>query len=154
MTRLAILALLMLASCKLADVLPGGAAPQQAIESGVARILSIRNDFNEYVSLSRQFETAEARGDGEAAVRLRAAISLVLEQSVRSRESYNQLVTQTAREFTADTMKLALEAVVARYQKDEARALIPPAHVFAGHVQAYQASGRSDFDRWHAELLQ
>lgn len=154
MRGLAILALLLVASCKLADVLPGGAAPQQAIESGVARILSIRNDFNEYVSLSRQFETAEARGDAESAGRFRTAISLVLEQSVRSRESYNQLVTQTARDFATDTMKLALEAVVARYQKDEARALIPPARLFSSHVQAYQASGGSDFDRWHAELLQ
>jgi hypothetical protein len=59
---LAVVVVLLLAGCKLANVLPGGSASQRAIESGVVRILNLRGDFDRYVNLYRQLARYEADG--------------------------------------------------------------------------------------------
>jgi len=152
---LALVLCLALGACKLANVLPGGDAPQRAIQGGVGQILALRNDFEQYLSLLRQYEAAQQREDAKSAERLRGALAIVLDEAGKSRATYNQLVRNTAKEFTADTLKLALDAVLARYEQDEARRLVPPAKSFVEHVLAYQAQGSAvDFEKWHAELLQ
>jgi hypothetical protein len=151
--RRTVLLVLMLSGCKVANVLPGGSAPQRAIESGVVRALGLRADFDRYVTRHRQLEAAEARGDQQAAVLLRAALNAVLEESQKSRGAYNDQLLRTAKEYTADTIKQALEAVVARYEADGATSLVPIARLFVEHVLSYQGSGSADFDKLHEELL-
>jgi hypothetical protein len=153
MRRLALVVVLLLTGCKLANVLPGGSASQRAIESGVVRILNLRGDFDRYVNLHRQYDAAVARGDQASADRLRAAVSAVVDDSQRTRGSYNEQVVRTAKDFTPDTIKLALDAVVARYEADGATALVPLARMFAQQTLDYQGSGAADFDKLHEELL-
>lgn len=145
---------LLLSGCKLANILPGGNAPQRAIEAGVVRVLGLRADFDRYVNLHRQYESAQARGDGPATDRLRAAISAVLDESQKSRGSYNDQLIRTAKEYTPDTIRSALDAVVARYEADGAIGLVPIARLFAEQVLGYQGTGSADFDKLHGELLQ
>jgi hypothetical protein len=105
------------------------------------------------VNLYRQYQAAEARSDTAATDRLRAALSAVIDDSQRSRGGYNEQIVRTAKEYTPDTIKLALEAVVARYESDGATALVPYARMFAQHTLDYQASGAADFDKLYEELL-
>jgi hypothetical protein len=153
MRGLSVAALLLLAGCELANLLPGGGSPQRAIESGVVHILNLRADFDRYAALLRQFDAAEARGDRAAAERLQAALSAVVDESRKTRGGYNDRLVRTAKTFAPDTIKLALEAVVARYDADGANALTPFARLFAQHVLNYQTAGSADFDKLYEEFL-
>lgn len=153
MRRRALLLALMLPGCKLADILPGGGAPQRAIESGVVRVLALRADFDTYVNLHRQLDAAEGRGDTAAMQRLRGMLGTIITEAQKTRGAYNDQLVRTAKEFTADTIKLALEAVVSRYEADGAAGLVPVARLFAEQVLGYQGTGVADFDKLHEELL-
>src|SRR5262245_56419854 len=132
-----LLLLLFLVSCKAADILPGGAAPQRAIDGAVVQILGLRADFNRYAALHQQAQAA----DPDSAARLRAMMEAVIDESKRSRLAYRGRVIEAARAYVPDTLKAALDAVVARYQADEATALIAPARLFVAQVLAYQQDG-------------
>jgi hypothetical protein len=141
---------LLLFGCHAADVLPGGGAPQRAIEGAVVQILGLRADFNRYTTLHQQSLAAQP----ESAARLRAMMEALIDESKKARLAYRGRLIETARTYAPDTLKAALEAVVARYAADEAVALIAPARRFVDQALAYQKDGVEQFDRWYAELLQ